>query len=249
MQGISFEKTTEFMAQMLPYLWVTFQYVLLSLFFGGILAFALTLMKLSGSRVLRAIAYAYTTVLRCLPSVTLLFLVYFLLPALFRTYLGINLNGYSVMLFVVVTFSMFLGAFLSEVMRASYLAVSKEQREAALSIGLTGAQTFRRIILPQAFYYSIPNLGNTVIYLMKDGALGFTIGFVDLMGKAYLLNSNTYGTHVMDIYLGVALIYWVSSALIEFGFHRLEKRFSILKSNKKRRFLSCNAEGAVRFES
>jgi L-cystine transport system permease protein len=132
--------------------------------------------------------------------------------------------------FVILTFTLFLGASLSEMMRASYLAVARDQFEAALSLGLTAFQAFRRIVLPQAFFYSLPNLGNTVIYLLKEGALGYTIGLTDVMGKAYLMNVDSYSVHALGIYISLALIYWPVALILERIFKKLEERFSCQKN-------------------
>jgi L-cystine transport system permease protein len=210
--------------KMLPYLGVTFQYVILSLFFGTILAFILTYLKLKGNKLLRALANGYTTLMRCIPSIVMLFLVYYIIPAFMRSWFGIEFSSTDAMAFVVLTFTLLLGGFLSETMRGAYQAVDKGQTEAAVSAGLTSFQAFYRIALPQAFYYSIPNLGNTVIYLFKEGALAFTIGLVDVMGRAYRLNAQTLGGNVLKIYIALALIYWPLAIILEQLFKRLEKK-------------------------
>jgi L-cystine transport system permease protein len=225
MQPIHFIKIITFIPQLAPFLGVTFEYVLLSLFFGSIIGFILAIAKLRENKIFKALANGYTTVLRCTPSIVLLFLVFFGLPVLIKSLLGINIENANALIFVVITFTMFLSASLSEVMRASYGAVDKGQFEAAVSVGLSNIQAFKRIMLPQAFYVAIPNLGNTTLYLIKEGALGFTIGLVDIMGKANLINSETMGGYVLEIYLALALIYWPISILIEKSFKRLEKRY------------------------
>jgi len=210
--------------RMLPYLGVTFQYVILSLFFGVILAFGIAYLKLKGNKVTRAIANGYTTLMRCIPSIVMLFLVYYIIPAFLREWFGIEFRSNDTMIFVVLTFTLLLGGFLSETMRSAYQAVDKGQREAAVSAGLTSFQAFYRITLPQAFYYSIPNLGNTVIYLFKEGALAFTIGLIDVMGRAFRLSAQTMGGDVLKIYLALALIYWPLAIIFEQFFKRLEKK-------------------------
>jgi L-cystine transport system permease protein len=219
---------------MLPYVPHTFFYVALSLFFGIILGFFCAMAKLGKNRVLKKIAEAYTTIMRCMPSITVLFLVFYLVPALTRVYLGINIDGLGPLFFVILTFTLFLGASLSEMMRASYLAVAKDQFEAALSLGLTAPQAFRRIVLPQAFFYSLPNLGNTVIYLLKEGALGYMLGLTDVMGKAYLMNADSYNVHALEIYMSLALVYWPLALIIEKIFKKLEEKFSCQKQDAGR---------------
>jgi L-cystine transport system permease protein len=215
-----------YMAKMLPYVPQTFLYVFFSLFFGIILGFACAMAKLGKNRILRGIAEGYTTVMRCMPSITVLFLVYYLVPALLRNYLGVNIDGMNALFFVILTFTLFLGASLSEMMRTSYLAVARDQFEAALSLGLTAFQAFYRIVLPQAFFYSLPNLGNTVIYLLKEGALGYTIGLTDVMGKAYLMNADSFSVHALEIYVSLAFIYWPLALILEQVFRKLEEKFS-----------------------
>jgi L-cystine transport system permease protein len=223
-----------YMAKMLPYLPQTFLYVFFSLFFGIILGFVCAMAKLGKNRILKGIAEGYTTIMRCMPSITVLFLVYYLVPALLRNYLDINIDGMNAVFFVILTFTLFLGASLSEMMRTSYLAVARDQFEAALSLGLTVFQAFRRIVLPQAFFYSLPNLGNTVIYLLKEGALGYTIGLTDVMGKAYLMNADSYNVHALKIYVSLALIYWPLALILERVFKKLEEKFSYRKETARR---------------
>ncbi len=217
---------------LLPYLAVTFQYVLTSLFFGTIFGFVLAAAKLGKNKALKRLAIGYTTVMRCTPSIVFLFLIFYGLPVLFRTTAGINIDGLGTITFVIITFTLFLGASLSEIMRSAYESVDRGQYEAAVSIGLSSIQAFREIILPQAFAVSLPNMGNTILFLLKEGALGYIIGLIDIMGKAYLINGNEMGAHILEVYLALSLIYWTLSIGIERLFKYLEGRFSFEKENK-----------------
>jgi L-cystine transport system permease protein len=216
-------KIIECIKELIPYLYITFQYVLLSLIFGSIWGAILAALKLHKNKCFRAFANGYTTVMRCIPSIVLLFLSYYSLPPLLLNIFGIDIYDVPAIVFVIVTFTLFLGASLSEIIRSSYLAVGSGQFDAGVSIGLTPFQAVRRIIFPQAFYYSIPNLGNTVIYLLKEGALAFTIGVVDVMGQAYIMNSKSLGSHIPDTYIALAIIYWSLSFFVEYLFKRLER--------------------------
>lgn len=210
---------------LIPFLKVTFTFVVLSVLFGILLAFILAFMKLSKSKVARKIANGYTTIIRCTPSIVLLFLVYYGLPALVMNF-GINLNDLPTMVFVVITFSLQMAAILSEVMRSAYESIDKGQFEAAVSVGLTHAQAYRRIVFPQAFVVALPNFGNALLELLKEGSLAYTIGLVDVMGKAELIVSSNHNAHALEVYLGLSIIYWVLSIIIEQTFLRLEKFFS-----------------------
>lgn len=210
---------------LLPFLKVTFQFVGSSVVIGLIIGLVLTMMKVGRNRFLKGLANAYTTVLRCTPSIVLLFLVYYGIPAIGRQ-LGLNLNDLSTIYFVIIAFALQFGAIMSEVMRAAYLSVDKGQYEAGVSIGLSPFQVYRRIIVPQAIVTAIPNFGNSLISLLQEGALAYTIGFIDIVGKAELIIASNYNTHALEIFLALALIYWVLSILIEQCFLRLERIFS-----------------------
>jgi len=125
----------------------------------------------------------------------------------------------------VITFSLHSAAYFSEVIRSAYLAVGQGQLEAAYSIGMGYGQAIRRILLPQAFGIAIPPLGNNVISLLKETSLAFSIGIVDIMGKAQIIIGNNYGINIFRVYIAVAAFYWVLSMLIETIFGRLEKRY------------------------
>ena len=104
---------------------------------------------------------------------------------------------------------------LGEMMRSSYLAVEHGQTEAALSVGMTEAQALRRIVLPQAVAIAVPNLGNNVIGIFKDTALAFSIGTLDLMGRAQTISQASYGASRLEVYVGVAIIYWAICLLLQ----------------------------------
>ncbi|RKJ40645.1 ABC transporter permease subunit, partial [Butyricicoccus sp. 1XD8-22] len=115
---------------------------------------------------------------------------------------------------------------MAEVIRSAYLAVDKGQYEAAVSVGLTPFQAMRRIIFPQAVVIALPNFGNGLISVLQEGALAYTIGFIDIVGKANLIIANNYNTHALEIYIALAVFYWVLSIAIEKFFTKLEKVFS-----------------------
>ena len=218
---------------LLPYLWITLLIAALSVFFGTIVGLFLAMAKLSKSKTLRFLANGYTTIIRCTPSIVLLFLVYYGIPAFFENILFIDIQSLHTGVFVVITFSLQFASMMSEVIRSSYEAIDKGQYEAAVSVGLTPLQAYARIIFPQAFVVALPNIGNGLIAVLQEGALAYTIGFIDIVGKANLIIANNFGTHTLEIFLALAIIYWVLSFVIEKGFNILEKRFSKGQSTYK----------------
>ena len=193
---------------------------------GGALGFFLARARLGGNRFWGRLSLGYTLAMRCTPSIVLLFLVYYGLPALALALFGVDINGVSKGVFVILTLTLLFAATLGEIMRSSYLAVDRGQREAALSVGLSEAQAFRRIILPQAATAALPNFGNSLITLMKEGALAYTIGMVDLMGQGNLIIARNYGNFTLETYLALALIYWAMTLIIENLFRRIERALS-----------------------
>lgn len=211
--------------QLLPFLGVTFLVVGASIVLGILFAVLLVAMKLGKSKFLRALANGYTTIIRCTPSIVLLFLIYYGVPALFAI-VNIDLQNVHSAVFVIITFTLQFTAMMSEIMRGAYLAVDKGQYEAAVSVGLSPFQAYRRIIVPQAFVVALPNIGNGVIILLQEGSLAYTIGLIDIVGKANLMIGANMNAHALEIYLALAAIYWILSITIEKIFSGLEKTFS-----------------------
>lgn len=212
--------------QLLPFLWITFLVAGLAIIGGSLLGLVLAFAKMSHSRLAQAIANGYTTIMRCTPSIVLLFLIYYGVPALADGLFGINLQDIHTGVYVVLTFSLQFAAMMSEVIRSALEAVPKGQLEAAQAVGLTNAQAYMRVIFPQAFVFALPNFGNGIISVLQEGALAYTIGFIDIVGKANLIIANNYGTHTLEIFSALALIYWGISIIIEKIFSLLERKFS-----------------------
>lgn len=181
---------------------------------GLLLAFAVFLGRISHCRALRVVLETYVSFVRCIPIVLLLFLVYYGLPQLLQT-VGINIGGWSKFVFAGTTLVLFNGGWLSEILRSAYIALPADQRQLAATLGYGPWQAWTRVIIPQMVGTAIPDLGSAAIDLLKDSSLLFTIGIVDTMGLANILVSNNYGIHQAEIYLAVALVYWLATLVIE----------------------------------
>ena len=210
----------------LPYIGVTFGVVLGTVCLALLLAVGLFCQKQSARRWIRALADGYINVIRCTPSIVLLFIVYYGIPKLALGLFGLDLNFSSKIIYVIISLSLLYSATLAEIIRSAYLALGRQQYEAALSIGLTPAQAVRRVMLPQGLVVALPNLGNSLISLFKEGSLAFTIGLIDMMGAGNLIISRNYGAYSLETYLALAAIYWALTLIIEQVFLRLEKHYS-----------------------
>lgn len=207
---------------LLPYLAVTLVVGVTSILTGSILGMLLVWAKLSGHKVIRALADGYTYIIRCTPSIVLLFIVFYGLPKFMEAEFGIDMDNLSRAIFVIITFTLLFGAYVSEVFRSAYETVDRGQYEAAVTIGLSPEQAFFRVMLPQAAVIALPNFGNSVINLMKESALAYTIGLIDLLGRTNLIISKNYGAYGVELYVACLLIYWALSFLIEQAFLRME---------------------------
>ena len=131
---------------LLPYLLVTLEVGLISILTGSILGMLLAWAKLSSHKMLRCAADGYTYVIRCTPSIVLLFIVFYGLPKWMEFAFAIDIDDLSRAVFVIITFTMLFGAYVSEVFRSAYLAVPKGQYEAAVTIGLSPLSAFIQIL-------------------------------------------------------------------------------------------------------
>ncbi len=196
-------------------------------FFAGLaLGFFSALVRKYKVPVIRQIVTFYASFIRGTPLLVQIFMAYYGLP-LFLSYLNdtygwnLDISGIPALFFVFVAYSLNTGAYLLEVMRGAMDAVDEGQYEAAYSIGMTARQTFIRIILPQAFLWALPNLGNTFIALVKDTSLAFSVTVVEIIGKAKILSARNL--RFFEVYLAAALIYWLTCIVCEIVVAWLEK--------------------------
>lgn len=193
---------------------VTMQILLLSLLFGTVLGLLLTVASMSKKKTLNKIAKGYISFMRGIPTLVLIFLLYLGLPQVMMG-IGINMSSVSKTAYIIACLSLSTSANISEMMRTSYLAVDPGQREAAFSVGMKEITAFRRVILPQAFGIAIPAIGNIVILLFKETSLAFTIGVIDLLGKARAVSAASYGTNRLEVYIATGIVFWIICLFLE----------------------------------
>ncbi len=213
----------KFLPDILSALPLTLWVLLLTTSLGSLLGALLAWGQLYGDEVLASLSRGYVFVLRCTPPIVLLFMVFYGLPEFLEWWLGLDVNGWSRTIFVVTAMTLLFAASISEVFKSAYEAVPVGQMEAGLSIGLTELQTFWRILFPQAFRIALPNISNAILNLLKDTALAYTIGLVDVMGAGNLLIGRNLGNYSLETYTAVAVIYWGLALLLSVGSQLLEK--------------------------
>ncbi|MDR3337811.1 MAG: amino acid ABC transporter permease [Treponema sp.] len=202
------------MARVMTAFPVTIKLVVFSLLFGLLIGLIIACMSLSKSRILNVIAKFYIAFMRGMPLLVLIFILYFVMPLYLRN-IGVNTNKWSKDSFIIATLALSSAANIAEMMRSSFLSVDKYQWEAAYSVGMGSFAAFRRIIFPQAFGVAIPVLGNNIISIFKSTSLAFSIGVIDLFGKAKHISANLYGLNRAELYLGISVVFWVVCLVLE----------------------------------
>ena len=114
---------------------------------------------------------------------------------------------------------------MSETIRAAIQAVDAGEIEAARSLGMTSAQVYRRVIIPNAAVIATPSLINSLIGLTKGTSLAFSAGIVEMYAQAQILGGADY--RYFERYISVALVYWVISILIEYIGRSVENHMAI----------------------
>lgn len=204
---------------------VTIEILLLSLLFSLLIGAIVTVGSLSKNKGCNAISKGYISFMRGIPTLVLIFLLYLGLPQIMNS-IGVDMSGVSKVAYIVACLSLSASANMAEMMRAAYLAVDKGQKEAAFSVGMKGFTAFRRIIFPQAFGVAIPTLGNNIIMLFKETSLAFTVGVIDLLGKARAISSASYGTNRLEVYIATGIIFWIICFVLENLSKFIEKKYT-----------------------
>lgn len=201
----------------------TLQVATLSLATGTILGLCGAMAKLAKSRVLNWFANGCTTIVRGVPELLVILILYFggtvALTALFGRYIEINAFSAGVLALTVV-----FGAYASEVFRGAITAVPPGQIEAAYALGLPKRLVWRLVILPQMWRYALPGLGNLWLVLLKDAALVSVVGLDDLMRKASMAAGSTHDP--LTFYGTAAALYLLFTSVSLLGLTMLERRAS-----------------------
>ena len=189
---------------------------LLSFVLGLIVGLLTALARLFGPKPLVAVARFYVWIFRGTPLLVQLFLIFYGLPSA-----GILLDAFTAAL---IGFTLNIGAYSSEIIRAVIASVPRGQWEAAYSIGMTWSQAMRRTILPQAARTAVPPLSNTFISLVKDTSLAAAITVPEMFQAAQRIVATTY--EPLILYIEAALLYLAMSSVLSALQVRLEARLN-----------------------
>ncbi|MCH4160863.1 MAG: amino acid ABC transporter permease [Bifidobacterium sp.] len=201
-------------------LWVTLLSALLGVFGGALLA----AIRINAIPVLNTIASLLISLIRSTPILVQLYVVCYGLPRISaliqqnpEVAARVTVLPNTVAL---VTFTLYASAYFSEIFKAAYFTVREGQRDAIRSFNLNPFAALRRIVIPQAALNAIPNLSNSVIDMLKNTSLLYTISVMDIMAKATIIASQSFKfieiyTDALVVYLFIAIILFAVFAIIE----------------------------------
>jgi histidine transport system permease protein len=208
--------------------WETVKLAVLSLAVSLLLGLVGASSKLSGNVACKAVATAYTTLIRGVPDLVLMLLIFFSMQIGLNQItdaLGmrvINIDPFSA---GVLTLGFIYGAYFAETFRGAFLSVPRGQLDAAAAYGMTPMQSFRRILFPQMMRFALPGIGNNWQVLLKATALVSLIGLSDLVKVSQDAGNATFKMYLFISVTG--LIYLALTTLSNVVLHILDRRYSV----------------------
>lgn len=198
---------------------VTLQVFAATLVLAVPLGLTLALLRLSSVRTASTAVAGYIWLMRGTPLMLQMLFIYFALP--FVPVIGIRLPDFPA---AIVAFVLNYAAYFAEIFRAGIQSIGKGQYEAAQALGLSRAQTMRRIILPQMVKRILPPMSNETITLVKDTSLIYVLAMNDLLRAARGIVQRDF---TIMPFVVAAAFYLVMTLLLTWGFMRLEKKYAV----------------------
>lgn len=196
------------------------------------IGFLLAMTRINKIPVLNQIAKIYVSFVRGTPIIIQIFVLYSFLPIVINMFFekyNIDYPVYDIhpIWYAFVIFSFNTAAVLIEVFRSALSTVDKGQLEAAHSVGLTTAQAYRRVIIPQALVSALPNLCTATVNLIKATSLGYAISLQEITLRAKV--EANFGYNYLEAYIDIFIVYLILCILVEQLFKYWEKRLSRYK--------------------
>jgi len=195
---------------------------------GIVLGTLLALMRLSSNRLISGVASSYVNLIRSIPLVLVIFWFYFLVPYIAAWVIGadepVKVGAFSSAL---ITFIMFEAAYYCEIMRSGIQSIPRSQVWAGQALGMNYRQTMGSIVLPQAFRNMIPVLLTQTIVLFQDVSLVYVLSIPDFVGAASKIAQRD--GRLVEMYVFVAVVYFVLCYALSFLVKRLQKRVAIIR--------------------
>ena len=197
---------------------LSLELAVLAIAIGSVIGLTLAIIYVSGGKVVRALIGAYVELIRNIPLILLVYLVFYGIPTV------VDL-AYDASTSFIATLSIYSGAYLVEVFRSGLAAVPSGLIDAGKAIGLTPWQRLIHVRLPTMLRITLPALSNTFISLFKDTSVASVIAVPELAYGAQWINNNTF--RIVEVYLVVTVMYLVTGYTILLGLRLIERRFAV----------------------
>ncbi len=219
---------------------VTLEITVVSLLLALIPAVLIALARINKVKVLDVLCRIFVSFIRGTPIVLQILIVYSIMPSLLNLLVksaGWSINVFEInpVIYAFVVFGINSTATLSEVFRSAISSVDRGQLEAALSIGETRFQAFRRVVFPQAVVSALPNLCSTTVILIKNTSLAFMMTVREITAVAKI--EAAYGYNYVESYIDIFIIYIAVCLAVEFIFRKIEKKVVYKGIKTQRRFV------------
>ena len=197
---------------------------LCGLFFACILGLIFGLLSVLKNRACNIIATIFVDVIRGVPMIVLAYFIYFGVPYMWNTILGIGGMNLTALQAGTICLALNCGAYMAEIIRAGIQSVDKGQMEAARSLGLPYWKSMQKVVLPQAIRTMIPSIINQFIITLKDTSILSVIGFPELVNTAKNVVANTFMSFQTWIIVGV--MYLIIITILSRTAKALERRLN-----------------------
>jgi polar amino acid transport system permease protein len=214
---------------LIPYLplladgaWLTIRIAVMAFLIGYVLGIVLALVALIPARIPRLLVQAYGTVLRGIPFIIILFLVYYGLP-----FAGIRIPAFIT---GTVALALFASAYYAEIVRAAIVALPSGQFESARAIGMSPLQAMRHVIAPQILRALVPPSTNMTLTMIKESSVLSSITVSELTYQSLVIQGNTFAP--FEAFAAVTLIYWAMTAIVVWIAGRSERRLGRMRDER-----------------
>ena len=216
--------------ELLKKLPITLELALSAMLLGLALGLVMAIIKMKKIKILTQITNLLISLLRGTPVIVQLYVAFFGIPMFFQainqkfgTDLAVaKIPGFA---YAMVALGLNQAGFMAEIIRSALQSVDNGQIEAAHALGMTYAQALRRIILPEAIEVALPTLGNSLISIIKGTSLAFTCAVVEITAQGQIIGGKTY--RFFEVYVSLAIIYWVITLIIEQLIRVIENKIRI----------------------
>lgn len=222
----------EMFFKLIGYVPITLGLAITSMIFASLLGFCVMIIRIKKIFILSTLADAYVLLGRALPTMVILYIVFFAVPIFMMffsetTGKNINFNQVPAIVFAIIGLAICTSAYLAEAFRAAVQSIDKGQMEAAYSVGMTWWQGFYRVVFRQAAVFAMPLMANQFLNLIKSTSIAFMITVMELFGAANVICSDN--NRYLEVYIVVAFIYWAISLFFENLFLVAENKLAFFK--------------------